>query len=203
MLSFLFLAVGLFANQAFALVMSPMVDAASQAGYVVFGEIEFQPRKTSFNPQSFTLNSDASSAAGTCLESGPKSHELHFVLFSWADQEFKHAHRRGKELANQRAMRVEAYLRKSIPASVSVEKVNMASMAPKSVSLGAGFQEGARSGDIKKLLYNEGAAPTSRLEMGLFGEFGQHSKTVVWMHCRDIKPHQNLARQQMRILAKN
>ncbi|MBX3023023.1 MAG: hypothetical protein KF799_15210 [Bdellovibrionales bacterium] len=175
--------------KAHTMVMPPTTNAAEALGYQVAGEIEF-PRRTS-TPLRQSLAENLAEIHEMCprtqLRNSPVRAPVHIVVLAWSDREFPGERDEytleDLDLAAQRARRTAAGLRRDLPADTSFELVNMASRRPHKVRVSDRASVRGPVFDVKTALKISGAAPSGRLEVGLFGEYGQSSKAVVWVEC--------------------
>jgi len=161
----------LLALDASAFISKQTENAAKQLGAFNVGEIEFQAGGDGIAEPSRDeikrLLREAR-AAGTID---------HIKVLAWSDQEYpmpkqKHSAREIK-LADQRLARAKTFLQSDLKVN-SVKEYNMA-QRPNA------FEELMRlpEANVKNTTENNGAAPKTQMELGLFGEKGQASKAVV------------------------
>jgi hypothetical protein len=179
----------LFASlSAHAFVLEPVYRAADQAGYQVVGEVVFRAGSTRASGQQ--LRENFRELHEICPAAGLPERFVHFVILAWSDREFpaegvEHPHAQ-QILALQRGRAIADVLRLALPdPRTSFEVVNMASHQAQTIHPGSAVQQSHAEADVKKVLVREGAAPRSDLEAGLFGEYGQRSKAILWVDCRD------------------
>jgi hypothetical protein len=168
-----------------AIVLDPVFHAAEEMGYQVVGDLEFRPGSARIaEPQ---MRENLKEIDALC-PTGPLR-ENHFVILAWSDREYPSAQQREAEsssaqvhLADERTLAVEESLRQHLAgAAASFERVNMATRTPQ--RLRPGSRAHSTPGEVKQVLKLAGAAPSGELELGLFGEYGQHSKALIWVDC--------------------
>lgn len=178
-----------------AIVLDPMLNTAEAAGYQVAGEFEF--RRGSVTVPAKQVRENLQQIYELCPRTqsrrpGLSQRQTHFVLLAWADREFpgpsKNLAVSEQSLALLRAQTVAQTLRRHLTTPAEFELVNMAHSQVQRVRAGRHKEPQNSDYDIKSALRQTGAAPASRLESGLFGEYGQRSKVVVWVDCAETFP---------------
>lgn len=173
--------------------MEPIVQAARSLGYAVVGEIKYSPR--AIEPESAALDRELAAVREVCPRA-PSDRALkksHLVLLAWSDQEYpsvdKHAHAPHEvALATARAERLAERLRDRLGSALEFDLINMAERTPQTVRVLDGGRLNGPRYDAKAALTLTGAAPSTPLELGLFGEYTQRSKVVLWADCDDVFP---------------
>lgn len=179
--------------------LEPNLLAARALGYTLVGESRFAAR-------SITLSNEAlGEQVRAVRESCPRApvpldralKKSHLVVLAWADREFPtrqagaHA-TTDVALANGRARWVAERLRHELGGALEFDLINMAERRPQSVRVLDGAQLNGPTFDVKAALHSVGAAPSTPLELGLFGEYAQRSKVVVWADCAEPLPTRTL-----------
>lgn len=184
------------ALRAHAIVMDPTFQAAESLGYQVVGEVEFNRGST----RVFTLDKNLAEIGELCprtqsTEPGISSFAK-FVVLAWGDQDypskdkmFHNAHEQW--MAEKRAREVTEKIQSSVRGQLSFELVNMATRKAHLVENLSPGHSGRQ--DIKSTMELAGGAPSNALGMGLFAEYSQLAKAVIWVDC-----HESLVRKKGR-----
>lgn len=178
---------------AFALITAPTLDAADELGFQVVGKITFSPYSVRSDPNEIRQSSEHLNhlCPGSRQELTPNAWRI--LLLSWSDQEFpspgqKAVSRKSRELARDRGLEVRRMLRSEMNPELSrgtqIIVVNMATRVPQLIAPAKQFRdETPVTQNIKTLLARNGAAPSNPYQLGLFGEYSQRDKVLIWVDC--------------------
>lgn len=177
-----------FAMPAHAIVMEPILEAAESLGYRVAGELEFVPGTTHYRGMKENLRAVAEFCPRTQAVDRRISTETRFVILAWSDHEYPAPGKSGSSLAQEklaarRAETVAHVLREHVGGHLLFELVNMTNRKPHMVRVTEASQIQKSKDDVKAAVEIAGGAPSDRLQMGLFGEYAQRSKAVIWVDC--------------------
>lgn len=187
-----------------AMLMDPIHETAESLGYQVLGEIEF--RSGTAQPDPKQMQKNLSNLGELCprtqaWDSSITSH-TNFVVMAWSDHEFPSSRIKNLSidkvsLAQTRAQKTAEFLRDHVRGNLSIEEVNMATRKPHLVRVAEHTANKESRTDIKSALELSGAAPTNAFAIGLFGEYSQASKAVIWVECFEnlVKRRPNSAPQ--------
>ena len=188
----MFILIAFLLGWAHAMILEPTYQAADALGYHVVGELDFKPGSTEPDPTQIrtSIQEIGEMCPRTQAYDRHVSSFTHLILIAWSDAEFpsihiKHQPVRYQQLAYARAKSVAGKIRRHVPSLASVEIVNMATRKPHPVRVAEEARIQTRKYDVKMALEIAGAAPSDQLGMGLFGEYGQRSKVLVWVDCKE------------------
>lgn len=187
-----------------ALVLEPIFEAAENLGYHVVGEVEF--KKGASQPNSKAMEENLEELGGLCPRTQAHdrriSSQANFVIMAWPDHEFpsqkiQNLTPNHVALAQSRAAKTVEYLRRNVKGNLRFEMVNMATRQPHFIPISEYARMKAVRTDIKAALEQSGAAPTNAYAIGLFGEYAQRSKAVIWVDCHEslVKRRPNAIRE--------
>lgn len=175
-----------------AIVMEPAYSAAESLGYQVVGEVEF-PNNSAKIP-SVELRKHIHEIGEMCPRTQATDPNIssfaRFVILAWSDKDyptrargFHSAHEQW--LAHKRGEAVAEKIRSEIKGNLNFELVNMAHRKVHQVdAIEPGSPMPVRQ-NVKAALELAGAAPSDQLGVGLFAEYSQSSKTLIWVDCRE------------------
>jgi len=172
-----------------ALVMEPTYQAADSLGYQLVGEVEFPA--DSFKAPPAQLSKQLKEIGELCPRTQAFDPHIssfaRFIILAWSDQDYptraRQFHSSQQQwLAQKRAQAIAEKLRGEIKGSLTFDLVNMANRKPHIVQ--AGESHKGRF-DVKNILEMAGAAPSDALGFGLFAEYSQAAKAVLWLECKE------------------
>lgn len=176
------------ALNAYAIIMEPTFQAAESMGYQVVGEVEFAKGSVSLPPFDRHLTEIAALCPRTGSSYSDASSPANIVILAWGDADYPTKKQsalssRQRWLALKRATETARRIEKSVSGTLNFELVNMASRKPHYIDSALPDRPGR--GDVKSSLENFGAAPSDALGLGLFAEYSQAAKSVIWVACRE------------------
>ena len=184
---------------AHAIVAEPMEAAADTFGFRVLGEFEFA-RRSSAVPGD-RVRAMGQDLSRMCPQLGHAPGEVaRVMILSWGDHEYPDA-RRGRStpvdqnLARARGHNLARAMRADFRGELGFELIDMTTRTREDRRPGR-LALTAEPTDLKRVLVDAGAAPTSDLELGLFGEYAQSSKSVAWVDCQPQVPTERAERHR-------
>lgn len=182
-----------------AIVMEPVIEAAESLGYRVAGELEFTTGSIRHRGMKESLKQVGEFCPRTQAFDRRVSTETRFVILAWPDLEYPGPGKRDHSLEQQKlaAHRAEAIadvLRNHVGGHLFFELVNMATRRPHLVRVTEAGRIQKSRDNVKETLELAGGAPSDRLGMGLFGEYSQRAKAVIWVDCYEslVKRRRNV-----------
>lgn len=176
---------------AHAIVMEPTFQAAESLGYQIVGEVEFNRDSHQVPPAQVgkQIREIGEMCPRTQAYDPNISSFARFVILSWADLDYPSPTRRFHSahqqwLAHKRGLAIAEKIRTGVKGNLTFELVNMAHRKPHLVS---SVVEGRAPKilNVKETLETAGAAPSDALGYGLFAEYSQAVKAVIWVECRE------------------
>lgn len=185
-----FIVVSVLGLSAQADLLDPVNEAAENLGYQVVGKVEFAHGKS--GPDLRQMKKNMSSLGEICPRTQAWdqtiSNRANFVVIAWADEEFPSRKRQdlppeNLKLAHLRASRTAQFIRDRVKGDLHFEIVNMATRKQHFIPVAEFTGRDDRREDVKKTLELAGAAPSDAFSLGLFREYAQKSKAIIWVEC--------------------
>lgn len=195
---FIFLASLVLSINSYAIIMEPTYQAANALGYQVLGEIEFDRESSQLSIAQ--IKPHVEELGEVCPRTQAYDPSISsfadFIVIAWSDSDFPARDRRfhsarDQHLANQRAQQVASTIKKVVKGNLRFEIVNMARRQAHFVHPGAERKTLESKQNIKQVLESAGAAPSDALGVGLFAEYSQAGKVLLWVDC-----HESLVRRR-------
>ncbi len=178
-----------FAN---AIVMEPAYQAAESLGYQVVGEIEFQNNSSAIPaPVIKKQMREIGEMCPRTQSADPNiSSYARFVILAWSDKDYPTRERgfhsaKQQWLAKKRGEAVAERIRSEVKGNLNFELVNMAHRKAHRVEAVEPGNPLTVQLNVKKAVEIAGAAPSDQLGVGLFAEYSQAAKALIWVDCRE------------------